>query len=69
MKNKHYWINNLPSTLTSMSSNDPDTLLIVKWEVVETGALVSEVPLTNGKSPSTWAIKGDPIIDTINNLK
>lgn len=36
-----------------MSSNDPDTLLIVKWEVVETGALVSEEPLTSGKSPST----------------
>lgn len=59
-RNYNNCLTNLPSTLTSMSSNDPDTLLIVKWEVVETGALVREEPLTSGKSPSTWAAKGDP---------
>lgn len=51
----------VPSTLTSISSRLPDTLLIVKYELVPTGAEFKAVPLTSGKSPLTLAINGEPI--------
>lgn len=56
-------INNLvvlPSTLTSISSKLPATLLIVKYESAPRGAWDKEAPVTNGKSPTTDAINGEP---------
>lgn len=54
---------NLPSTLTSMSSTLPATLLTVKKDVLPTAADDNDGPLTRiwwGESPCTRAKNGEP---------
>lgn len=55
--------NHKPSTLISISSTLPVTLLNLKYEVLPTAEEASDWPLTTMRSGSvkTGALKGDPV--------